>query len=113
MSFAVIHFNTTTPVGRAIVHLLEKSALADIRDGMELKRQPDGACTLIVHPSLGGHCSKGEESLMCAVESLATSQKVCLSWVLDDIDARSGRALGEAILIAAGVSATTIVGVAS
>lgn len=112
MNTTMVHFNVKDNAGRAIMHVLEKSALADIGDGLELRQYPDGGRTLIVHPQLSVHVSKGEASLLLAAESLAGLSNVNLLWLLADLDERSKRAIAEAVFIAGGFRGLTMVSVA-
>lgn len=105
----VVHYNVKDPAGRAITHLLEKSALADMQSGIERRELPNGGRTLILHPSFESWASDGEASLMVAVESLAGDGFVNLRWLLEGIDERSRRAVGEAVLIAGGFRGATMV----
>jgi hypothetical protein len=57
--------------------------------------------------------SDGEASLLLFAESLAGRADMVLGYVLEEVDARSARAMAEAVLIAANLRATTIVEVAS
>jgi hypothetical protein len=108
-----ISYNVTTPAGRAIQHLLEKSPLADIHadpnGGLEIRDYGDGGRTMIVHPQLSARVSSGEASLLLAVESFAGQSPVKLWWVLQDLDERSKRAFVEAVFIAAGFRGATTV----
>lgn len=110
-----VSFNATTPHGRAILHVLEKSALARTLvdhggHGIELRRGDRGDCTLVVHPSFAAWCSDGESQLLLFIESLNGQSPVVLRYALD-VDQPSQRAMAEAMFIAAGIEATTIVGV--
>lgn len=107
MNTTVVHYNAKDYAGRAIEHLLEKSALADIQHGLEVRSHTDGGRTLIVHPSFDSWASDGERTLMVAVESLAGAGFVNLRWLLDGLDERSKRAFAEAVLIAGGFRGAT------
>lgn len=109
---ATIHFNATTPAGRGILHLLSKTALADVQEGIELKELAGGGRSLVVHPQREDMLSDGEKSLLLAVESLAGQARVVLLWLLADVDDRSKRAIAEAVLIAGGFRGLTYVEVA-
>lgn len=108
-----VSFNVHTPNGRAITHLLEKSALSRVAEGLDLAELTGGGRTLSIHPTLEAYCSDGEASLLVVVESLAgTGQRVDLAMVVDQIDDNDSRALGEAILIASGFRGATVLAVA-
>lgn len=109
MNTTLVHFNVNDRDGRAIMHVLEKSALADVQHGFELREYPDGGRTLIVHPSFSASPSDGEGSLLVAIESLAGQGNVNLHWLLDCIDERSKRAVAEAVFIASGFRGATYV----
>lgn len=111
MTTTIIQFNTNDPAGRAIEHLLEKSALADVSEHLRVEEHAGGGRTVIVDPQFSAYCSVGEASLLLVAESLNSSQKVCLSWILASLDGRSKRAVAEAILIAAGFSGHTMLAV--
>lgn len=112
MSATAVPYNATTPEGRAITHLLEKSALARVIEGIEVKELSGGGRTLVVHPQFAAVASNGELSLLLAVESIAGLSNVNLSWLLADIDEGSKRAVAEAVLIAGGFRGLTYVEVA-
>ena len=113
MNTTLVHFNVRDNAGRAIMHVLEKSALAtEVGDGLELREHSGGGRTLIVHPSLSAHVSKGTASLLLTVESLAGQGNVNLLWMLADIDEPSKRAIAEAVFIAGGFRGLTMVAVA-
>lgn len=111
MSATIVSYNATTPNGRAITHLLEKSALADITEGIEVKEHSVGGRTLIVHPQFSARCSQGEAVLLLLVESFAGQSPVVLGFVLEDIDQRSQRAFAEAVVIASGMRGSLTIGV--
>lgn len=113
MTTSLIHYNVRNNDGRAIQHLLEKSALADITDGMEIREHSGGGRTLIVHPQLASRVSDGEGSLFVILESIAGQGQVNLLWALEQIDERSRRAVAEAVFIAGGFRGATVVEVAS
>ena len=101
MNSTVVHFNVRDYAGRAIEHILAKSALADITEGLELREHLGGGRTLIVHPQLAEHVSQGEASLLLTIESLAGEQAVNLRLLLAGIDERCRRAITAAVSIAA------------
>jgi hypothetical protein len=103
MTTTVVPYNATTPNGRAITHILTKSALADVGDGLEVKEHTGGGRSLIVRPPLADHPSAGEATLLLIVESFAGQSPVVLGFALEDIDQRSQRAVAEAVLIASGL----------
>ena len=109
-----VAFNATTPHGRAILHVLEKSALAQTlgQDTGIALRQDGDARYLHVDPTFAAWCSDGEAQLLLFVESLNGQSPVVLRFALD-VDDASQRAMAEALFIAAGIEATTIVQVAS
>jgi hypothetical protein len=112
MNTTLVHYNVKDNAGRAIEHVLNKSALAEIGDGLELRKYPDGGRTLIVHPQLSARVSDGEASLLLAVESLAGQGNVNLLWLLNGLDERSKRAIAEGVFIAGGFRGLTMVSVA-
>jgi hypothetical protein len=97
----LIHYNVRDAAGRAITHVLEKSALAG-RAGLEVRDVGGGGRTLIVHPQLSAVVSEGEASLLLAIESIAGQGNVNIFWLLDGIDEPSRRAIAEAVFIASG-----------
>lgn len=109
MTATLVPYNATTPNGRAITHILTKSALADVDDGIEVKEHPNGGRSLIVHPQFAAWCSQGEGTLLLIVESFAGRSPVVLGFALEDIDQRSQRAVVEAVLIASGLHGTVAV----
>ena len=109
----VVNFNVKDAAGRAIMHVLEKSALADVADGeLVLHEYGGGGRTLVVHPRLSERPSDGEASLLVAIESLAGDGFVNIRWMLAGLDDRSKRAIAEAVFIAGGFRGLTSVAVA-
>lgn len=106
---STVSFNATTPSGRAILHLLDKSALADVTDGIELKTSPFDGRVLVMHPQWEDVCSDGEGALVAFLESLNGQGHVDLRLLIDALDDRSQRACAEALLIATGFRGATIV----
>jgi hypothetical protein len=103
MNGTVVHYNVRDYAGRAITHLLERSALAGVVSGLTVTEHSGGGRTLIVHPYFAEHPSQGEAALLLVIESLAGDQSVNLRWVLADVDEPSRRAIAEAVSIAAGL----------
>lgn len=108
----VLSYNAGTPAGRAITHLLEKSALADVVDGMEVRTVGDpaqGGRSLVIHPQFEAWCSAGEGALMSLVHAFATDESVRIRSALEDVDQRSQRAIAEAVMIASNLPGFTLV----
>lgn len=99
-----VGFNSKTPAGKAIVHILGLTVLGDaLGVYTEYVGPPDdGGMILTLHPAFEANASRGERTLMLIVESLAGAQNVNLRWALDDLDDESRKAVCEAMFIAAG-----------
>lgn len=107
---STVSFNATTPSGRAILHLLEKSALADA-DGIDLETLPFDGRTLYLYPEFEDHPSDGEAAIVTFLESLNGQGSVDLRLLIDSLDERNQRVCAEALLIATGFRGATIMSV--
>lgn len=98
-----IGFNLTTPAGRAVQHLLDRSALAHDRGtGWDLVTHEDNGRSLVIFRSYDAQASDGQAALLLFCESLLGRSPVVVGWVLDAIDAEQKRLVMEAVAIAAG-----------
>lgn len=108
VSAGSIGFNLTTPAGRAVQHLLDRSALAADRlgdhslSGWDLVIHEDQGRSLVVHPAYAAWCSDGQAALLLLIESLLGRTPVVLAWVLDALDDEQQRLVMEAVAIASG-----------
>lgn len=97
-------FNTTTPAGRAVQHLLDRSpALRNTREqGWDIAVHDDNGRSLVVHPQFAAWCSDGEAALLLFAESLLDRTAVRIGWILDTVDEDERHVILEAVAVAAG-----------
>lgn len=106
----MIGYNVSTPTGRAIGHILTRSALADRKDaGWEVKEQGNGGRILVIHPVLANWSSDGEGALVALLDSLSGRPGLNLAWLFDALDEPNRRVAVEAIWMAAGFELVALV----
>lgn len=106
----VIGFNTTTPPGRAVAHLFDRSALARYRDrGWTELEYAGGGRQITVDTETADQFSAGEKSLLILAESLAGAGSVNVNWLLSDTDDDQHRVIAETMWIAAGFALLGVV----